>query len=98
MNKALKQHIDIIEQNFSQLQSRYSVKKIAIFGSTVKGKQTRKSDIDIMVEFSKPVGFFTFLKLEQYLTKLLGKKVDLVTKKALKPVVKKIILKEAVYV
>lgn len=51
-----------------------------------------------MVEFTEPIGFFKFIKLERYLSRILGKKVDLVTKKALKPVIKKVVLKEAVYV
>lgn len=98
MNPTLKKNIVIIDQNFVKLQSNYNVKKIAFFGSTVKGKQTKKSDIDIIVEFTKPIGFFDFIKLERFLSKILKKKVDLVTKNALKPVIKKVVLKEAVYV
>jgi uncharacterized protein len=97
MNRELKKNLALINNNFEKLQNDFHVKKIAIFGSVAKGKQTQKSDIDIIVEFQEPVGFFQFIKLEHYLSRLLNKKVDLVTKKALKKPIKKTILQEAVY-
>jgi len=80
------------------LSDRFKVKTIGVFGSYVRGEQKDGSDIDILVEFSEPVGFFAFLDLEEYLTGLLGVKVDLVTKKALKPRIGKHILQELVNV
>ncbi|HDI23863.1 MAG TPA: nucleotidyltransferase, partial [Thermoplasmatales archaeon] len=53
---------------------------------------------DILVEFEKPLGFFKFLELEECLSKLIGRKVDLVSKKALKPHIGKHILEEVVTV
>lgn len=97
MTNELKVHIAIINQNLEELRRQFGVKKIAIFGSTARGENTRKSDIDIIVELEKPMGFFAFIELENYLQKILGKKVDLTTKNSLKPVIKKNILKEAVY-
>lgn len=85
-----------IVKNLSVIQKKYNVKKIAIFGSYVRGEYKKGSDVDILVEFSKPVGFFAFLDLEEYLKKILGIKVDLVTKKALKPRIGKYILEEMV--
>ena len=81
-----------------ELQSHYFVKEISLFGSVLRGDQTQISDIDILVEFSKPVGFFRFLELEEYLGTMLGRKVDLVSKKALKPLIGKQILSEVVTV
>ena len=81
-----------------ELQSHYFVKEIGLFGSVLRGDQTQISDIDILVEFSKPVGFFRFLELEEYLGTMLGRKVDLVSKKALKPLIGKQILSEVVTV
>ena len=69
----------------SELQAKYSVKEIGLFGSVLRGEQTKASDIDILVEFSRPIGFFKFLELEEYLETVLGAKVYLVSKKALKP-------------
>jgi len=73
-------------------------RKIILFGSCAEGFDTLESDIDILVEFSKPVNFFEFIRLEYFLSDLLGIKVDLVTKKALKPLIKNDILKQTVYV
>ncbi len=81
-----------------ELQTHYFVKEIGLFGSVLRGDQTRISDIDILVEFSKPVGFFKFLELEEYLGTILGGKVDLVSKKALKPRIGQQILSEVVTV
>ena len=61
-------------------------------------KQKDISDIDILVEFYEPIGFFAFLDLEEYLTGLFNTKVDLVSKKALKPRIGKYILQEMISV
>jgi predicted nucleotidyltransferase len=81
------------------LNERFGVETIGVFGSYTHGEQTKKSDIDILVTFSKDaqVGFFKFLELEEFLTKKLGVKVDLVTKNALKPFIKDRVLRETVY-
>lgn len=86
----------IKEQSSSLLQLK--VKTLSIFGSVVKESATEKSDIDILVEFSEPVGFFEFLDVKYFLEDLLGTEVDLVTKDALHPRLKENILKEAVRV
>jgi len=78
------------------LRNKYRVKEIAIFGSVVRREEGDISDIDILVDFSEPIGFFAFLELEEYLEQLLGRKVDLVSRKALKPRIGERILKEAV--
>ncbi|MCI4624519.1 MAG: nucleotidyltransferase family protein [Candidatus Magnetoovum sp. WYHC-5] len=77
---------------------RYKVKEIGIFGSYVKGIQTNTSDIDILVDFSEAVSMFEFLELEEYLANMLGVKVDMVSKNALKPYIGSYILKEAIYI
>ncbi|KKS15996.1 MAG: polymerase beta domain protein region protein [Parcubacteria group bacterium GW2011_GWB1_41_6] len=87
-----------IKERLPILKEKYHVKEIGIFGSATKGEETENSDIDILVEFSIPIGFFNFIRLENFLSEILGKKVDLVTKKAIKPVIKEEILKETVYV
>ena len=80
------------------LKDKYHVKKMGIFGSVVRDEQAKGSDIDILVEFSSPIGFFDFIRLENFLSKTLRKKVDLVSKKAIKQAIKKDILKEVIYV
>lgn len=80
------------------LAEKFKVKEIGIFGSLVRGEQSDASDIDILVEFYEPVGFFTFIDLEDYLSEVLIAKVDPVSKKALKPHIGKNILSELVTV
>ena len=80
------------------LAEKFKVKEIGIFGSLVRGEQSEASDIDILVEFSEPIGFFAFIDLEDYLSEVLATKVDLVSKKALKPHIGKNILRELVTV
>lgn len=80
------------------LRDTYGVDELGVFGSVARGDNTEKSDIDILVTLSRPMGYFEFIDLEEYLAKLLGKKVDLVTKKALKPAIKDDILQQVTYV
>jgi len=80
------------------LKDQFKVKSIGIFGSYLKGEQKRKSDLDILVEFSETVGLFKFIQLEDFLSKNLKVKVDLVMKDGLKPLIKEHILKEVVYI
>jgi len=81
------------------LQEKYKVKEIGIFGSYVKGKQRKSSDIDILIDFEEDaqIGLLTFVALENFLTELLGVKVDLVMKNSLKPNISKTILNEVIY-
>lgn len=81
-----------------ELKEKYGVKEIGIFGSYLRKENRESSDIDILVEIEKPTGFFKFIRLERYLSELLGAKVDLVTKKALKPYIGQRILDEVIYV
>ncbi len=96
MNKdKIREKINI---QFPFLRDKYHVKKVGIFGSVVRNEQEKESDIDILVEFDSPIGFFDFIRLENFLSEILHKKVDLVTKKALKQAIKNEILKEVIYV
>ena len=88
----------ILEENKDTIRDKFKVDEIGIFGSYVKGEQTDESDVDILVTFREPIDFFIFLHLEEYLTALMNIKVDLVTKKALKPHIGKEILRETMYV
>ena len=70
-----------------RLESEHA-KSIAIFGSYCKGKETPESDIDILVEFSKPKSLFDIARIERELSEDIGIKVDLVTEKSLSPYLK----------
>ena len=79
------------------LQSDYSVKEIGLFGSFSDDTFNEDSDIDILVELYQPIGW-KFFSLEIFLEKTFGRKIDLVTKSALKEQIKDRILKQVNYV
>lgn len=89
----LKQIENILKEKKTYLAENYHVSKIGIFGSYARNQQNDNSDIDILVEFNKPVGF-EFFDLKDYLESLFNKPVDLVTINALKPYIKDEILSE----
>jgi len=81
-----------------EVAKEFSVKTMGVFGSVARDEQTGQSDVDLLVEFSKPVGFVTFMRLENFLSERLGKQVDLVTPDSLKPVIRQDVLSEVIYV
>lgn len=89
---------ETIYKHKNELVEQYGLKEIGIFGSYARGEQTDGSDLDILIEFEKPIGFVKFLRLENRLSELLGIKVEIVTKKALKPFIGRRILQEVIYV
>ena len=80
-----------------QLQRDYAVKKIGLFGSFITGAYTDASDVDILVEFERPVGW-QFFKLEKYLEKTINRKIDLVTVSALREQLKPLVLSQIQYI
>ena len=80
------------------IRPKYHVRRLALFGSAARGEQTAASDVDLLVEFDEPIGFFDFVRLEQSLGEILQAKVDLVSSKALKPAIRDEVLRQAVYV
>lgn len=91
------QVLKILKEEHSNLKETFQIKRIGIFGSWVRGEQTEGSDIDVLVEFEKPVGFFAIIELEDHLNELLRVRVDFVTSDALKPLIKFYILEKTVY-
>ena len=86
----------ILKRQKSLLKKKYGVKGIGIFGSYVRGEGKRRSDVDLLVEFTKPISLLDFMKVENYLSDALGVKVDLVMKDVLKTRIGKHILSEVV--
>ncbi len=93
--------INKIKMQYSYLSSEFGVKRIGLFGSVSTGTATEKSDIDLLVEFDRPIGLH-FVSLVDYLQAMLGRKVDVVTKDGLESIrVKKVaddIRKTLIYV
>ena len=94
--KNLEEIEKLIVLNRPFLDEEFKIKNIGIFGSFVRGEQKKESDLDVLVEFREKIGFFKFLELEEFLEKLLNLKVDLVSRKALKPRIGQHILNEAI--
>jgi hypothetical protein len=77
---------EILRKQYPYLVSEYGVKKIGLFGSYAKGKQTEKSDIDIIAEFERPIGL-KFMEFTEYLEKILGRKTDVLTPEGVKSII-----------
>ncbi len=80
------------------IKSNYNVNSIEVFGSFIRNKQNKKSDVDILVSFVKTPSLLKFIELENYLSDKIGIKVDLVMKNSLKPRLKQSILDNAISV
>jgi predicted nucleotidyltransferase len=85
-----------LQEHRADLQ-RMDVASLAVFGSVARDEAGLDSDVDLLVEFARPVGLFRFLAVKEYLEALLGRPVDLATRDALKRQFRDAILTEAVY-
>jgi len=97
--KSLEEVKDILARNKGALRERFKVKELGLFGSFVKGRQRKRSDIDILVVFEE--GYKTFdnyMDLKFFLEGILDAKVDLVLKNTLREEIKEHVLSEAIYV
>lgn len=86
----------VLKQSMPEIENRYKVKSLGIFGSYVRGDMKRSSDLDILVEFHQAPSLLEFIRMEDDLSSKLGIKVDLVMKKSLKPYIGRRILAEVV--
>jgi predicted nucleotidyltransferase len=77
---------------------RLGVRSLSLFGSTARDEARPESDIDLLVEFADPATFDAFMDLKFYLEDLLGRRIDLVTSKALKPRIRPSVEREAILV
>ncbi len=86
----------VLKLHLSLLADRYQVQSLGIFGSYVRREQHSDSDLDVLVAFSETPSLLKFIALENYLSDLLGVKVDLVMQDALKPNIGQHILREVI--
>lgn len=85
-----------LKQHKPELSEKWKVKSICIFGSYVHGRARKSSDLDLLVEIDDPkMSLLRFIALENYLSDLLGVKVDLVERQTLKPAIGRQVLEEA---
>ncbi len=96
--KTLDEIKEILIKHKKEVQQEYKVSELGIFGSFVRGDQKKRSDIDILVEYSELPDLLKLIELENRLQKLLKRKVDLIEKSGIRTELKEIILKEVVYI
>ena len=98
MNQEIRKINRLLKDHKPELIRKFSIKKLGIFGSYVRGEQKQGSDIDILVSYKKLPDLLELIAMERYLHDLLGKKVDLVEKGGVRPEFKKYILNEVIYI
>jgi uncharacterized protein len=96
MDAAVDHYRSLLREQLPTLRNRWGVASLEVFGSRVRGEARSDSDLDVLVTLEKPIGLFQFVELEARLTELLGVKVDLVLRSALKPKIGERILAEAI--
>jgi predicted nucleotidyltransferase len=77
--------IEIIREELPYLTKNYGVKRIGLFGSFARGTPQADSDVDILVDFEKPIGL-KFMDLADYLEQILGRKVDILTPEGIRSI------------
>ncbi|MDA1060176.1 MAG: nucleotidyltransferase family protein [bacterium] len=86
-----------LQSKKQELQDKYKIKTIAIFGSYARGEQKKESDLDVMVEFYEPLGL-EFIDLANELEEIVGTRVDLVSKSGVKPKYFAVLSQDLIYV
>jgi len=87
-------NIQSIQQQTTPIFDQYSIAYAGLFGSTSRGQETLKSDVDIMVKFEKPLGMFKYMEFINALEDKLQRKVDIVTVNSINKHVKPFIMKD----
>ncbi len=90
--------VQILQEHWIELSEKFSVDSLSLFGSVARDQAGSESDVDLLVEFSRPVGLFLFIDLQQHLETWLECKVDLGTPRSLKLGIKDQVLREAIRV
>ncbi len=90
--------LQTLKQKNAELTNKFGVKSLLLFGSVARNESTSTSDVDLLVEFNRPVGYFGLFALQDYLEKLLGCPVDLRTSDSLKPYMRERVMEELIRV
>jgi len=89
--------LQLLREHKAELRRKFGVKTLAIFGSVARGEDKPESDVDVLVEFDEPATFDRYMGLKFFLEDLLGRRVDLVTRRALKPRLRPYVEREVIY-
>jgi uncharacterized protein len=90
--------LEILKEKNAEMESQFGVKSLQLFGSVARDEAESTSDVDLLVEFNRPVGYFGLFALQNYLEDLLGCRVDLGTPDSLKPYIRERVMGELVNV
>jgi uncharacterized protein len=90
--------LQILRQKNAELTKKFGVKSLSLFGSIARNEATSDSDVDLLVEFNRPVGYFGLFTLQDYLEDLLGCPVDLGTPDILKPYIRERVMGDLIHV
>jgi len=90
--------IRILKEKNTELRTQYGVKSLSLFGSVAREEATSVSDVDLIVEFNRPVGYFGLFLLQDHLEEILGCPVDLGTPDSLKPRIRERVMGELIHV
>ena len=86
----------ILSEHKSELQEKFGVESVAIFGSTARGEAGPESDVDVLVEFNRRFGLFHLARTQMFLEEILSEKIDLIPRNSIFPQLRDTILGEAV--
>lgn len=90
--------IRILSARTDDIRRQFGVESLLIFGSVARDEATETSDVDVLVEFNRPTGYFGLIALQERLEDLLGCKVDVGTPRSLKPRLRARVLQESIHV
>jgi uncharacterized protein len=90
--------LQILTGHKDELQDRFGVRSLSLFGSMARDEATETSDVDVLVEFARPTGYFGLIALQERLESLLHCRVDIGTLRSLKPRLRQRILGECIHV
>ena len=96
MNRA--ETLDLLSRHKPEMQRRFAVRSLALFGSRARGQAHANSDFDILVEFDGPATSARYFGLQFFLEDLLSGPVDLVTRQALRPQIRPFVERDATHV
>lgn len=93
-------NLNIDQKKLADVCQQYGAESLAVFGSAARGDSRPDSDVDLLVDFSKdsPIGLFELVRMERQLSKILGRKVDLVPKGGISPYIEPYIYKDLVQI
>ena len=87
--------VNFDRNRLADLCRRYGATRLRLFGSAVRGEERPDSDVDILVDFERPVGFLELIRFENALSEFFGRSVDLVTEPGLSPFIRDSVLASA---